>query len=109
MNFGILANEESWYFRELERAAQIRGHSCTRLDFSRLTASVDAKSASIRNLLADKTSVNVNGFDYVLVRTMPPGSLEQVIFRMDVLARLESAGTRVINSPKALECAVDKF
>ena len=30
--------------------------------------------------------------DAVLVRTMPPGSLEQVVFRMDVLARLAAAG-----------------
>ena len=40
---------------------------------------------------------------------MPPGSLEQVVYRMDVLGRLEAAGTRVVNTPKSLECAVDKF
>lgn len=40
---------------------------------------------------------------------MPPGSLEQVVYRMDVLARLEASGTRVVNSPKSLECAVDKY
>ena len=48
-------------------------------------------------------------FEVILVRTMPPGSLEQVVFRMDLLARLESAGTKVVNSPKSLECAVDKY
>ena len=48
-------------------------------------------------------------FDVILVRTMPPGSLEQVVYRMDVLARLQEAGTPVVNSPKALECAVDKY
>ena len=40
---------------------------------------------------------------------MPPGSLEQVVYRMDVLGRLESAGMMVVNSPKSLECAVDKY
>ena len=40
---------------------------------------------------------------------MPPGSLEQVVFRMDVLARLETAGVLVVNGPKAIECAVDKY
>ena len=34
--------------------------------------------------------------DAVLVRSMPPGSLEQVVFRMDALARLEAAGVVVI-------------
>jgi ribosomal protein S6--L-glutamate ligase len=40
---------------------------------------------------------------------MPPGSLEQVVFRMDCLARLEAAGVTVINPARAIEAAVDKF
>lgn len=40
---------------------------------------------------------------------MPPGSLEQVVFRMDCLARHEAAGGVVINPAKAIEAAVDKF
>jgi ribosomal protein S6--L-glutamate ligase len=40
---------------------------------------------------------------------MPPGSLEQVVFRMDCLARLEAAGVTVINPPRAIEAAVDKY
>ena len=40
---------------------------------------------------------------------MPPGTLEQVIFRMNVLARLEQAGVQVVNPPRAIECAVDKY
>jgi ribosomal protein S6--L-glutamate ligase len=51
----------------------------------------------------------LNDVDAVLVRTMPPGSLEQVVFRMDALARLESAGKVVLNPPKAVEVAVDKY
>ena len=47
--------------------------------------------------------------DAVLVRMMPPGSLEQVIFRMDALHRLASEGTPVVNSPKAIEASVDKY
>ena len=48
-------------------------------------------------------------FDAVLVRTMPPGSLEQVVFRMDCLGRYEAAGGVVINPARAIEAAVDKF
>lgn len=47
--------------------------------------------------------------DCVVVRSMPPGSLEQVVLRMDLLARLEAAGIAVVNSPKSLECAIDKY
>jgi ribosomal protein S6--L-glutamate ligase len=40
---------------------------------------------------------------------MPPGSLEQVVFRMDVLQRLRSRGVYVLNPPAALEACVDKY
>ena len=53
--------------------------------------------------------VALDALDAVLVRTMPPGSLEQVIARMDLLAGLQASGIRVVNPPRALECAVDKY
>jgi ribosomal protein S6--L-glutamate ligase len=40
---------------------------------------------------------------------MPPGSLEQVVFRMDALIQLEARGVDVLNPPRAVECAVDKY
>ncbi len=43
------------------------------------------------------------------MRTMPGGSLEQVIFRMDVLHAAESRGIPVFNPPRALECCIDKY
>jgi RimK family alpha-L-glutamate ligase len=45
----------------------------------------------------------------LMVRTIPTGSLEQIIFRMDALHRLENLGMRVINSPTAIERTVDKY
>lgn len=110
MKIGILASEGSWYYRDLERAATTLGHACERLDFARIVASVETTRADVRLL-----SVNADDIprsiehDVIMVRTMPPGSLEQVVFRMDALAQLEQSGTRVINSPKSLECAVDKY
>ncbi len=40
---------------------------------------------------------------------MPPGALEQVVFRMDALHRLAAQGVPVLNPPRAIEAAVDKF
>jgi ribosomal protein S6--L-glutamate ligase len=40
---------------------------------------------------------------------MPPGSLEQVVFRMDLLHRARAAGVIVLNPPAALEACVDKY
>ena len=47
--------------------------------------------------------------DAILVRTMPAGTLEQVISRMDILARLAIRGSVVLNNPKSLESAIDKY
>jgi ribosomal protein S6--L-glutamate ligase len=104
VRIGVLGNEGSWYYQDLERAAQLVEHDIARLDFPRIVASVNADETRLRS-----ADVPLSNFDAIIVRTMPPGSLEQVIYRMDALAALESAGVTIINPPKALECAVDKF
>ena len=103
MHIAVLGNPGSWYCRELERAARERGHWFSRVDFCRLTARIGGGAP-----LAG-SGVPLAETDAVIVRTMPPGSLEQVVFRMDALARLEAAGVTVLNPPKAIECAVDKY
>ena len=47
--------------------------------------------------------------DAVLLRTMRGGTLEQIVFRLDVLHRLEAMGVAVLNPPRAIEIAVDKY
>ncbi len=47
--------------------------------------------------------------DALVVRTMPLGSLEQVIFRMDALQLIEQRGVPVVNPPRTLEIAIDKW
>src|SRR5262245_34778977 len=77
-------------------------HEIVVLPFSEISASVSPTSIHT-------AGCNLADFDAVLVRTMPPGSLEQVVFRMDCLARHEAAGGIVINPARAIEAAVDKF
>lgn len=47
--------------------------------------------------------------DFVLVRALPGGSLEQIVYRMDALHVLEAWGCRVVNSAETIERSVDKF
>jgi RimK family alpha-L-glutamate ligase len=54
-------------------------------------------------------TVALDGADVVLARIIPDGSLEQVIFRVDALHRLQERGVRVVNSARAIERSVDKF
>jgi ribosomal protein S6--L-glutamate ligase len=96
MQIAVLSNGAGWHVRDLIRAATKLGHAAEPIDFRRVSAAVP-----------DSTSLSA--FDAVIVRTMPPGSLEQVVFRMDVLHRLETAGRRVLNPPRALEICVDKY
>ena len=53
--------------------------------------------------------VSLDGCDAVIVRGIPRGSLEQVIFRVDALHVLEARGVTCVNGPRALERTVDKF
>jgi RimK family alpha-L-glutamate ligase len=53
--------------------------------------------------------VELDACDVVLVRGIPRGSLEQVVFRVDALHALAAGGVRVVNSPTAIERTVDKF
>lgn len=103
MRFAILAAEDSWYARDLARAAAGK-HELTTLPFSEISASVLLSGTTIHSGGRDLAE-----FDALIVRTMPPGSLEQVVFRMDCLARYEAAGGIVLNPARAIEAAVDKF
>lgn len=103
MRLVVLASPESWYLADLRRAAGER-HQIRRASFSQLISRLDAHGCAIGSGEIDLATP-----DGVLVRTMPPGSLEQVVFRMDALARVEAAGIPVVNPPKALEAAVDKY
>ncbi len=96
MRIAILSFGIGWHVRDLVRAAHQRGHDAVPVDFRKVHAAIPH-------------SCNLDGFDAVLVRTMPPGSLEQVVFRMDVLHQLETKGVRVLNPPRALEICVDKY
>ena len=47
--------------------------------------------------------------DAVIVRGIPRGSLEQVIFRVDALHALVERGVTCVNGPRSIERTVDKF
>jgi RimK family alpha-L-glutamate ligase len=51
----------------------------------------------------------LDGCDAVIVRGIPRGSLEQVIFRVDALHALVARGVRCVNGPHAIERTIDKF
>jgi ribosomal protein S6--L-glutamate ligase len=49
------------------------------------------------------------GYDAAVIRTVPAGSLEQIVFRMDLLQAAYGLGVKVLNPPRAVETCVDKY
>jgi RimK family alpha-L-glutamate ligase len=98
-----LAARTGWHTHELERAATERGHQVAVLPYEGLVARI----GPVPGLRSRNTELD--SADVVLARIIPSGSLEQIIFRVDALHRLEDRGIRVVNSPRAIERTVDKF
>jgi ribosomal protein S6--L-glutamate ligase len=97
MRIAFLSAGNGWHVQDLHRAAAAGGHDGITIDFRRIHAGVAVATDAL------------TGFDAVVVRTMPPGSLEQVVFRMDVLHMLQARGIIVLNPPAAVEACVDKY
>jgi RimK family alpha-L-glutamate ligase len=103
LRFAVLAARTGWHTNELQRAAAERGHDVMVLPYEGLVASI-GPAPGLRS-----RSTELDRVDAVLARIIPSGSLEQIIFRVDALHRLEDRGIRVMNSPRAIERTVDKF
>lgn len=62
---------------------------------------------------APEASVNeidiLQDLDAMITRPIGKGSLEEILFRMDLLHRLERLGLLIINPPQAIERSVDKY
>jgi ribosomal protein S6--L-glutamate ligase len=92
-----------WHVEDLRRAARRLDLAFVPILFAELVGRVGPGGGVFAG---DRSLGRAGG---VLVRMMPPGSLEQVVFRMDALHRLEAAGVAVVNPPSAVEAAVDKY
>src|SRR6266542_3271907 len=103
MQVAILGGGQGWHFAELERAFGARGHQAHVLRVSALVARIGDRPC------LDAGGVALQDVDAVLPRTIPKGSLEQVIFRVDALQWLERLGIPVMNPATAIERTVDKF
>ena len=103
MRIAVLAARRGWHTQEIERAATERGHEPAVLPYEGLVASI-GRAPGLRSL-----DTQLDGADIVLARIIPSGSLEQIIFRVDALHRLEDRGVKVVNSPRTIERTVDKF
>jgi len=99
-----LVSGTGWHVADLLRAASLLDVELRALPFAEVSSEVGVGSGRV-----SAGGVALDDVDGVLVRMMPPGSLEQVVFRMDALHRLAAVGVPVWNSPRAVEASVDKY
>lgn len=104
MRIAVLASFDSWYLRDLRRAAGST-EEVVACDF----ADIAAHLGSVPGPRVAASGTDFSDCDALFVRSMPFGTLEQVIFRMNALARVEQQGTPVVNPPRSLEIAIDKY
>jgi RimK family alpha-L-glutamate ligase len=103
MRVAILGQRGGWHVTALQKALAARGITAPSFSITRLTAHLSARPWLTANDEA------LDGYDVLFVRAIPGGSLEQVIFRVDALHRLENAGVRIVNPPTVIERTVDKY
>ena len=100
---GILSSQRGYHVQALEEAIRLKGCEAAFFPITRLAASIGERpELQIRG-------ESLENCQALLVRTIPTGSLEQIIFRMDALHCLESLGVRVVNSAYSIERTVDKY
>ena len=105
MRIGLLTrNRDAWCSSRLLNAFRRRGAQPIAISFSDIVT---------RENLDPKVSVEnfdlIKDLEALLVRPIGRGSLDEVIFQMDMLHTLSRAGLPVINQPSAIEKAVDKY
>ena len=102
LTIAVLGEPTGWHVGRLVEAIRRRGHAAAVVRWPQI--GVEVTSAGDRFAPHELATA-----DRVVVRGMPAGGLEEVIFRMDALARLAAAGVPVLNSPRSLEVAIDKY
>jgi len=103
VRIGILGSRRGWHVEALRKALDKRGIPVECFPITRFVARISEKP---RVRVEDQILEN---YDAIIVRSIPAGSLEQIIFRVDVLHRLEHLGVKVVNSARTIERTVDKY
>jgi len=105
LKFGIVTrSRNAWSSVELQEALSRQGVQNVCFGLSRMVASV------ARRPCVQVGGVNVlEDLDALIVRPVGRGSVEELVFRMDMLYRLERLGLYIVNPPEAIEHCVDKY
>lgn len=106
-HIAIITDDPGWHGKELHNAFADKGYVCTNVSLTDCHFDISEKNKS------NKSSLHIPGFDNALpngvfVRGVPGGTLEEVVFYLDILHALQELKILVYNNARAIERSVDK-
>ena len=106
MKIGLLTrNSKAWCSTQLVKAIKRRGLEPICFRFPDLVARISCEP----HITLDKGFDVLNALKALVVRPIGRGSLDEIVYRLDLLRRMERGGVTIINSPSSIEKAVDKY
>lgn len=106
MNIGIITrNPSSWSSSKLISAFHKLGHNVLKFKFNHITAYIGSNEIK---LMVNNINI-LESLSAIVVRPFGRMSLDQAIFRIDLLYVMQDKGLFVFNKPSAIEKCVDKF
>lgn len=101
----ITRDPESWCSDQLLKSMMKKGVNPLCFSLPDLVAKV-----TIKPYVTTKDRIDlIKELGAILIRPIGRGSLEEIIFRLDVLHGLERKGLLIINPPRAIEISADKY
>ena len=97
----IITDDPGWHGEQLKSSLNNYGLESSYLSLTNCSLQITGENSTIK--LPDFDTLPLG----VFVRGVPGGTLEQVIFRLNILHTLNNYGIVVYNSPKAIERTVD--
>ncbi|MEM2253691.1 MAG: RimK family alpha-L-glutamate ligase [Desulfurococcaceae archaeon] len=106
MMIGVLTrNQHGWASTRLIEAIKALGHTPLPFKFNDIAAFINEEGVK---LFAKGVDL-IKEVPAVIVRPLGRSSLDQAIFRLDLLYAMHESGVEVINRPSAIEKCTDKF
>jgi ribosomal protein S6--L-glutamate ligase/tetrahydromethanopterin:alpha-L-glutamate ligase len=104
LKVGVISPDKNeWHVKKVLRELQLRGVEAYAFPISQIVSRIGYPP------LTSVRGHSLDDYDALIIRRLPPGSTEQVFYRMDILHRLEDKGIIVVNPSDGIERAVDKF
>ena len=106
----VTRNMEAWSSTQVREALATRGIAYICFTFPKLVARLAFKPYfKVQEVTQQQQVRLLEDLDALIIRPIGRGSLEELVFRMDMLYKLERSGFYMINPPEAIEHCVDKY